>query len=122
MRAPLTALSQTPLAPKITTVSPALTFAVFKTEPEPVKTPQPSSAAVANGTPLGTTAGWFSWTSARSANPPSPNPWNKPVPLRLRRGASDGRRSVNSGCLHWKERPDRHLAHAPHDCAREPTT
>ena len=33
MRAPLTALSPTPPAPKITTVSPALTFAVFKTAP-----------------------------------------------------------------------------------------
>jgi hypothetical protein len=100
MRAPLTALSPTPPAPKITTVSPALTFAVFKTEPAPVTTPQPSSAAWANGSSLGRTASWFSWMSARSPKPPNPKPWNKPAPLRLRRGASEGRRSVNSGCVH----------------------
>ena len=33
MRAPLTALSPTPPAPKITTVSPVLSFAVFRIEP-----------------------------------------------------------------------------------------
>ncbi len=53
MRAPLTALSPTPPAPKITTVSPALTFAVFKTAPAPVTTPQPSSAAWAKGISFG---------------------------------------------------------------------
>jgi Pretoxin HINT domain len=79
MRAPLTALSPTPPAPKITTVSPALTFAVFKTAPAPVTTPQPSRAAWANGSSLGTNASWFSWMRARSAKPPSPNPWNKPT-------------------------------------------
>jgi hypothetical protein len=47
MREPLTALSPTPPAPKITTESPALTFAVFKTDPAPVTTPQPSNAACA---------------------------------------------------------------------------
>src|SRR6201981_296436 len=56
MRAPLTALRPTPPAPKITIVSPALTFAVFKTEPAPVTTPQPSSAAWGNGRFLDTTA------------------------------------------------------------------
>jgi hypothetical protein len=49
MRAPLTALSPTPPAPKITTVSPALTFAVFKTEPAPVTTPQPSKRSLGEG-------------------------------------------------------------------------
>src|ERR1700748_2287155 len=48
MRAPVTALSPTPPAPKITTESPALTFAVFKTAPAPVTTPHPSSAACAH--------------------------------------------------------------------------
>src|SRR5258708_20363237 len=119
-RAPLTALSPTPPAPKFTTVSPALTLAVFKTEPASVTTPQPSSAAWANGSSLGTTASWFSWISAPSAKPPGPKPWNKPTPLRLRRGASVGRRSVDSGCVHWKDRPDSHRAHAPHDPARQP--
>ena len=59
-RAPLTALSPTPPAPKITTDRPALTFAVFKTAPAPVTTPQPSNAAWANGSSFGTTASWFS--------------------------------------------------------------
>ena len=53
MRAPLMALSPTPPAPKITTVSPARTSAVFKTAPAPVTTPQPSSAAWANGISFG---------------------------------------------------------------------
>ncbi len=74
MRAPLTALSPTPPAPKITTESPALTFAVFETEPAPVTTPQPSDAAWAKGISFGTTASWFSWISACSAKPPSPKP------------------------------------------------
>ena len=60
IRAPLTALSPTPPAPKITTESPALTLAVFNTEPAPVTTPQPSNAAWAKGISFGTTASWFS--------------------------------------------------------------
>jgi hypothetical protein len=66
-RAPLTALSPTPPAPKITTLSPTLTLAVFKTEPAPVTTPHPSSAAWANGSSLGTTASWFSWITGPTA-------------------------------------------------------
>src|SRR4029077_4883748 len=108
MRAPLTALSPTPPAPKITTVSPAQTFAVFKTEPAPVTTPQPRSAAWANGSSLGTKASWFSWMSVCAAKPPSPKPWNKPIPLRLRRGALVGLRTVDSGYLPWKDPPQQH--------------
>ena len=37
-------------------------------------------------------------------------------------GRIPGRRSVDSGWRHWKERPDWHRAHDPHDCTSEPTT
>src|SRR5580692_8232956 len=39
-------------------IAPALTFAVFNTEPAPVTPPQPSSAACGNGISLGTAASW----------------------------------------------------------------
>ena len=53
MRAPLMALRPTPPTPKITTVSPARTSAVLSTAPAPVTTPQPRSAAWANGISFG---------------------------------------------------------------------
>ena len=93
MRAPLTALRPTPPAPKITTVSPACTFAVFKTEPAPVTTPQPSSAAWAKGMSFGTTASWFSWMSALFGEAAQPEALEQ---AGRRRGSDAGLRPVGA--------------------------
>ena len=49
MRAPWIAASPTPPAPKTATVEPGSMRAVLSTAPTPVVTPQPMSAACANG-------------------------------------------------------------------------
>src|SRR5699024_7916691 len=61
--APDTALSPTPPAPIITTSSPARTLAAFSTAPVPVITPQPMTAAWANGISFGNLTSIFSCTS-----------------------------------------------------------
>ncbi len=49
MAAPCTALMPTPPQPTMTTVSPGCTSAAYVAEPQPVVTPQPTSAALSRG-------------------------------------------------------------------------
>ena len=68
MAAPLMPAMPTPPQPITATVSPAVTFAVFTTAPNPVSTPQPISAATSSGMSSRILTTAFSCTSICSAN------------------------------------------------------
>src|SRR5699024_7262686 len=69
--APDTALSPTPASPRMATSSPARTLAAFSTAPVAVITPQPMTAARANGISFGNLTSIFSCTSDCCAKPQS---------------------------------------------------
>src|SRR6185312_142401 len=88
--APCTALMPTPPLPKITTVSPGLTPAAYTDEPQPVVTPQATSAAISKGKPSSIGTAEFSEITIRCENVPSthmpptsvPFSWKRNVPSR----------------------------------------
>jgi hypothetical protein len=77
-----------PPAPKITTVSPALTFAVFKTEPAPVTTPQPSKRSLGEGNLLWNDSELVLVDERPFGKTAQPETLEQANPLRLKRGAS----------------------------------
>ena len=66
--APSRALRPTPPQPKIATLSPGRTLAVFHTAPTPVATAQPTRAATSKGTVSGIGMQHRSGTTAAVAN------------------------------------------------------
>src|SRR5580693_6910246 len=60
-----------PPMPKITTVSPGETFAVFTAEPQPVGTPQPTSTALSSGRSSSTLTQEAWWMTPYWLNVPS---------------------------------------------------
>jgi hypothetical protein len=70
-RAPCTALMPTPPTPSTATVSPGLTPARLTAEPNPVATPQETSATAGHGMSGSTLTTEDSASSCRSANAPS---------------------------------------------------
>ena len=68
IRAPATAASPTPPQPRMATVSPGWTFAVWMIEPMPVVTAQPIRAARSNGMSRRIATQACSWISICSAN------------------------------------------------------
>ena len=64
--APITALKPIPPKPKIATVSPSCTLAVFITAPMPVVTPQPNKQTSSNGASLFTFASEISGSTVYS--------------------------------------------------------
>src|SRR5713226_1317112 len=86
--APWTALMPTPPMPYTTVVSPGRTPPALTAVPQPVGTPQPTSATVSSGRSASILTQEFSDTTARCENVPSrhicpkssPPPWNLNVP------------------------------------------
>ena len=70
-RAPSTALSPTPPAPKTATLLPGRTCAVFSTAPTPVVTAHPINAATASGTASGSGTQHSCGTTIQSLKQPS---------------------------------------------------
>src|SRR5829696_7668700 len=89
-RAPCTALLPTPPAPKTTTVSPARTPAACTALPQPVGTPQPTSAATWNGMSSGMGMTENSLTTAYSENVPSTHSPPKSSPFWWKRNVPSG--------------------------------
>ena len=61
-------LTPMPPMPNTTTVEPGWTPATLRTEPNPVVTAQPTTAAVAKGISSGTSTSWSARTQTSSAN------------------------------------------------------
>ena len=70
--APMMADKPMPPRPKIATVSPSCTFAVFSTAPIPVVTPQPSKHTSSSGADLFTFANEISGNTVYSENVEQP--------------------------------------------------